>query len=79
MARNVNVWMTNWHWTGNDVPVPQAEVDIVIQWTSDTGELREHSVTARFPNCLQEVPVSWVKAELEDLILRAVRKRLGVD
>lgn len=79
MARNVNVWMTNWHWTGNDVPVPQAEVDIVVQWTDKDGESREHSVTARFPNCLQDVPVAWLKDELGDLILRAVRKRLGAD
>lgn len=79
MARNVNVWITNWHWTGKDVRTPQAEVDIVIQWTDDTGESREHSETAQFPNCLQDVPVSWLREEIEDLILRAVRKRLEMD
>lgn len=79
MARNVNVWIQNWRWTGSTIPTPQAAVDITIQWTNDVGEAREHSETAQFPNCLQDLPVSWVKEELEDLILRAVRKRLGVD
>lgn len=79
MAANVNVWITNWHWTGNSVPTPQAEVNITIQWTDDAGESHEHSETARFPNCLADVPVPWLKEMLEDLILRVVRKKLGIE
>ena len=79
MASNINVWIQNWHWTGSDIPVPQAEVDVTIQWTDNAGEAHEHSETARFPKCLKDVPVAWLRDELEDLILRAVRKRLEVD
>lgn len=79
MARNINIWTVNWHWTGKEVRTPQAEVDITIQWTDNAGEPHEHSETAGFPNCLQDLPVSWVREQMEDLILRAVQKRLGVD
>lgn len=79
MARNINVWLTNWHWTGRDVPTPQAEVDIHIEWINEAGEPREHTETVRFPNILQDVPVKWVKEELTDLIYRAVRKKLNID
>lgn len=79
MARNVNVWVTNWHWTGSDVPVPQAEVDLKLEWVDEDGAEHEWESTVTFPNDLQLVPVAWLKDELEDLILRVARKRLGVD
>lgn len=79
MARNVNVWLTNWRATGITVPVDQYTVDIKIQWTADDGGQREHVETVRFPNVLRDVPVAWLKDELVNLILRCVRKKLGID
>ena len=79
MARSVNVWLTNWHWTGVAVPTPQAEVDIHIEWINEAGEQREHTETVRFPNVLRDVPVPWLKQWLEELLLRALRKKLNID
>ena len=79
MARNVNVFTTNWQWTGNTVPTPQATVDIELHWKDNAGVDHEWSGVAMFPNDLQLVPVAWVKEALEELLLRAARKRLGVD
>jgi hypothetical protein len=79
MARNVNVWLTNWHWTGIEVLTPQAAVDIHIEWVDDEGQQREHTETIKFPNVLADVPVPWLKERLEDLILIGLRKKLGID
>jgi len=61
------------------VPVPQAQVDLKLKWVDADGAEREWEGTATFPNDLQLVPVAWVREMLEDLMLRAVRKQLGVD
>lgn len=76
---NVNVWISNWHATGIDVPVPQYEVDLTIEWNDRAGAPHSWTGTAVFPNDLQLVPVAWLKDVLEDLLLRCARKRLGVD
>lgn len=79
MAGSVNIWMADWRWTGKNVRTPEAEVDIRLEWTGADGLPREWEGTATFPDDLQLVPVAWVKEELEDLIIRAARKRLGID
>ncbi|MCK4958411.1 MAG: hypothetical protein KAT00_03405 [Planctomycetes bacterium] len=79
MARNVNQWITNWRWTGDNVPTPQAEVDVHIEWIADDGESHEWEGTVTFPNDLQLVPVAWVCEVLEELVVRALRKRLEMD
>jgi len=78
MATNISIFIDNWQWTGSTVPTPQATVDVEIQWTNETGP-HTWSGTVRFPNDLADVPVAWVKEELEDLLIRAARKKLRVD
>lgn len=79
MARNVNVRMTNWTDLGTTVPFPRYDVDIYVEWIDDEGDLHSWEGTARIPNDLELVPMAWLREELKDLILRATRKRLGVD
>ena len=79
MGRNVNVWLTNWHWTGQTRKIDQASVDLVITWTDDEGNDHEYTGTELFPNCLADFEISELRELAEDLILRGVRKRLGVD
>lgn len=78
-GRNVNVFVTNWRWTGKDVRAPQAAVDIELYWKDNAGTDHEWSGVATFPNDLQLMPVAWVKEALEQLLLRAIRKRLEID
>lgn len=79
MARNVNVWMTNWTDMGTTVPFPRYDVDVRLEWTGDDGLPHSWEGTANIPNDFQLVPAGWLKEMLEDLILRATRKRLGID
>ncbi len=79
MAKNINLWIDNWRWTGTDVPTPQARVDVRLEWTGDDGGAREWEGILTFPNDLQDVPVAWVKESLTDLMIRAARARLGID
>lgn len=79
MARNLNVWRTNWHATGITVPVDQYEVDIHIEWINEAGEPREHTETVQFPNVLRDVPVPWLERKVERLLLEALRKKLNID
>ena len=78
MAHGVNLFISKWQWTGSTVPTPQATVDISIEWDDDTGH-HAWSGVGTFPNDLQDVPVAWLREELEDLILRVLRKKLGID
>jgi len=79
MGRNVNIYLTDWHWTGTDVPTPQAQVNLEINWIGDDDMLHEWSGMLTFPNDLQLVPVVWVREAIEDLMLRAARVQLGID
>ena len=79
MAKEVNVWTSNWRATGNNVQVPQYAVDITLQWITDTGEKKERSETIRFPNVLQNVKAADLKEWLTELMLREARQRLGID
>jgi len=78
MAHNVNVFFSNWTNTGQKVPVDKWTADFTIQWIDDTGP-REWTGVITFPNDLAQVPASWLKQELLDLVMRAARKRLGID
>ncbi len=76
---NVNMWVDNWHATGNTVPVPQYTVDVTLEWVDAEGNSRSWTGTPTFPNDLQDVPAAWLKDMLTDLILRVARKKLRVD
>ena len=79
MPREVNVFITNWQATGQTVNTPQYSVDVRIDWTKNDGTADTRTATVRFPNVLAQLPVAWVKQEMEDLLLRAARKLAGVD
>ncbi len=79
MASGVNVWLTNWTDTGETVPCPKYTVDLRIEWVNAAGAAKSRTETPTFPNDLQLVPAAWLKEEMRDLMLRAARKRFGVD
>lgn len=81
MATNVNVYITGFQATGQNVNFPQYEVDITINWKTNNGEDRTHTETVLFPNILNHASISnaWRKEKLEALILAALREIQGVD
>jgi hypothetical protein len=79
MAQNVNIGITNWRATGSNVSVAQYKVDVSLAWIDDTGTAQTYSGTLTFPNDFSLVPLVWLKDEIQDLIIRAARKRLGID
>lgn len=79
MASNVNVAIGNWQSAGTVNNVPKYTIDISFEWIDKNGVSRSGSETVTFPNILAQLPASWVKEEMEELMLRALRKKLGVD
>ena len=75
----MNVWVKNWHATGQTVPVPQYTVDVALEWVDSDGNPHSWTGTPTFPNDLKDVPAAWLKDMLMELLLRAARKKLGVD
>ena len=80
MARNVNVWTSGWQATGQSINVPQYELTIRVQWIDNAGEAHEREEAILFPNCLAgEFTLREQKEMAEEIMLRAIRKRFGVD
>lgn len=79
MAREVNVYTSNWRATGNNVSVPQYAVDVTIKWVADDGTKKERSETLRFPNFLQNLTNDELKEWLTEMMLQEARQRLEVD
>lgn len=79
MAREVNIYNTNWNKTGVKVSVPQYSVDVTINFTRNDGTTGTATETLKFPNFLNKVGADDLKEWLTELILREARQRLGVD
>ena len=79
MARSVNVWTSGWRATGTNVPVPQYEMTIRLEWVTDAGESREAQRTVRFPNVLAGIPARRLKAYVEDMLMAEARILAGID
>jgi len=79
MTRNVNLIISEITPTGQTVNVDQYEIELTAQWTGADGQSRERTETVRFPNILAQVPGTWLKEELTDLLIRAARKKWEID
>ena len=79
MAREVNVFTSNWKKTGVNVSVPQYSVDVAINWTANDGTQNTRSEILKFPNFLTNVGADDLKEWLTELMIREARERLGVD
>ena len=79
MAREVNVWTSNWRATGGSVSVPQYELKVRVQWTDDDGTQHEQELTVRFPNVLAQMPTRYVAERMKDMLLDYARYALGID
>lgn len=76
MAREVNVYTSNWQATGLKVQVPQYTVDVTLKWIDDAGVAHTRSETLKFPNFLQNVGAEDLKIWLTDLMIREAQQRL---
>jgi len=76
MAREINLFTSNWKATGKNISVPQYSVDVTINWTADDGTPNTRSETLRFPNFLQNVGAADLKEWLTELMTREARQRL---
>ena len=78
MAREINVYTSNWHATAKNISVPQYSVDVRIDWIDNNGISQTRSETLLFPNFLSRVGAADLKEWLTDLMLREAQQRLGV-
>ena len=79
MTRNINVFHSNWRKIGQKVQVDQWTSDYRIEWTDDQDQQHIWEDEITFPNDLALVPDWWLKRELLELIMKAVRKKLNID
>ena len=59
--------------------MPQWSVDITVKWTDTEGEGHERSGTYLFPNELVGIPPASLRHFMQEIIMAAVRVRLGID
>ena len=79
MAREVNLYTSNWQATGKNISVPQYNVNVTINWLDNEGVRQTRTETLLFPNFLSRVGAADLKEWLTDLMIREARQRLGVD
>jgi len=79
MAREVNLYTSNWQATGNNIRVPQYSVDVTFNWIDNEGESHTRSETLKFPNFLANVGAADLKEWLTELMIREARERLRID
>lgn len=78
-ARNVSVFLTNWHATAQQPKVQQYTVDCELQWVDYDNSPHAWIGVLTFPNDLQDVDLATLKEWATDLIVRIARRRLGID
>lgn len=78
-GRNINVYTSNWRYTGSTVRIDQAAFDLEIHWTDASGAPRTWSGVVTWPNDFAFLSTAQRKAVIEELTLRIARVRLGID
>lgn len=76
---NVNVYTTNWQYTGANVSMAQASFDVSINWIDENGQEQSWADTVVWPNDLAFLSVAQRKAIVEEITYRVLRVRLGID
>lgn len=79
MAREVNIFTSNWKKTGVNISVPQYSVVVTINFTRNDGTQGTATETLKFPNFLNNVGAADLKEWLTELMLREARERLVVN
>lgn len=75
MAKDINIYTSNWKATGTNVNVPQYSVNVTLNWTDNAGIAHTRSETLKFPNFLQNVGAADLKEWLTELMLREAKER----
>lgn len=76
MAREVNLFTSNWQATGKNISVPQYSVNVTLNWIDSEGLPHTRSETLKFPNFLQNVGAADLKEWLTELMIREAQQRL---
>lgn len=76
MAREVNLFTSNWQATGKNISVPQYSVAVQLDWIDNAGVSHTRSETLKFPNFLANVGAADLKEWLTELMIREAQQRL---
>lgn len=79
MARSVNFYPLTWRSTGINRTVAQRAVDITVNWVDNAGAPHTRTETVNFPDCLATFSAEELKEIGQEIIMKEIRKRLGVD
>lgn len=70
---------SGWRATGVNVPVPQFEMRVQVEYTDNAGQVQTRIGTVLFPNILNQIPAAYLAEEMKDLIVKYFRKREAID
>lgn len=79
MAKEVNLFLSDWTAVGTNASVPRYSVTLTTQWIDNAGVSHTDTRTVTFPNVLGGVPLSRLKGYMEQIALAEMRRLLGVD
>ena len=69
---NINIYTSNWKKTGKNISVPQYEMTILVDMDG-----QKISRTVQFPDCLNDLPVLYVKERITDLLTDYATIKVG--
>jgi len=78
MATNINIFYSNFR-TGTNVTIQRRLLDMTINWIDDTGQPQTRTETVTFPDILTQVPVQFRDDLLQEIAIRLLRAKTGVD
>jgi len=79
MAREVNIFTSDWTAVGTNASVPRYSMTLTTNWIDNAGVAHTDTRTLTFPNVLSGVPLSRLKGYMEQIALAEARIALGVD
>lgn len=79
MAQSVNLFTSGWKATGASVAVPQFELTVRFEYTTEAGVVKSGARTVRFPNVLAQLPADVVAEKMTEMLIEWARRDVGVD
>jgi len=79
MAKEVNIFISDWAAVGTNASVPRYSMTLQTDWVDNAGVAHTDTRTLIFPNVLSGIPLSRLKGYMEQIALAEARIAIGVN
>lgn len=79
MAREVNIFLSDWTALGTNASVPRWSLQVRTDWVDNAGVSHTNTRTVTFPNVLTGIPAERLKGYMETIVMAEARILAGVD